>query len=185
MPMRSQTFSDSHDYRAQGYRARVAGQADEALKYLLSDEGWRQFELACGETRLRPIPEIDADNAEVNVAKRPEDKKNDGPPPANPFTADRPMLREVLLCGLDAKDISYGKRSKPYVVSPAAIVPAHFQDGSSAHGALLMGADGKNSNVRQQFLPDHKPIDTGGRCIYGKTPLTPESSRTSARKRWH
>ncbi|KAH9831296.1 cercosporin toxin biosynthesis protein, partial [Teratosphaeria destructans] len=161
-----------HDDRAQGYRLRIAGQADAALQHLLSDQAWRHFELTCGETRLRPIPEIDAETAEVRVAERPEP---DGPPPPKPYTADRTLLREVLRRGLDADDISYGKRFQHYHVSPSGTVTAHFDDGSAAHGALLIGADGKNSPVRKQYLPDHNPLDTGGRCIYGKTPLTPET----------
>ncbi|KAL2786667.1 hypothetical protein BJX66DRAFT_341986 [Aspergillus keveii] len=35
-------------------------------------------------------------------------------------------------------------------------VSLHFEDGSSAHGDILIGADGLKSKVRQSFIPDYK-----------------------------
>jgi 2-polyprenyl-6-methoxyphenol hydroxylase-like FAD-dependent oxidoreductase len=50
-------------------------------------------------------------------------------------------------------------------------VRLHFADGRSADADVLVGADGVHSPVRRQYLPDASPADTGGCCIYGKTPL--------------
>ncbi len=85
-------------------------------------------------------------------------------------------------------NIEFGKEFTHFVCSPSAtlssssgepdnatstpIVTAHFRDGSTAQGTLLVGADGMRSLVRRQYLPDHIPVDTDASCIYGKTPIS-------------
>ncbi|MBQ0855103.1 FAD-dependent oxidoreductase [Streptomyces sp. NPDC057620] len=48
-------------------------------------------------------------------------------------------------------------------------VTAHFTDGSTATGDLLVGADGLNSVVRQSFAPGVQPCHAGQRVFYGYT----------------
>ena len=40
---------------------------------------------------------------------------------------------------------------------------------------VLVAADGVQSRVRRQRLPEARVSDTGARCLYGKTRLTPQA----------
>src|SRR5882757_4880294 len=51
-------------------------------------------------------------------------------------------------------------------------VTALFEDGSSATGRLLVGADGANSRIRKQYLPGATQTETGLIAIGGKQALT-------------
>src|SRR5262249_62190799 len=57
---------------------------------------------------------------------------------------------------------------------PDGLVTAHFHDGSTETGDVLVGADGGNSRVRRQYLPHAARVDTGVTGIQGKVWLTDE-----------
>ncbi|TKA31286.1 hypothetical protein B0A50_02131 [Salinomyces thailandicus] len=165
------------DSRAQGYRIRNGGEGVSALQYLLDDETWRLFELTCADMKVAPIPEIDAVNDSVEAVEmgpKGNEARKDFWKGLTPYTVDRTMFREVLLRGLEADGhVSYGKVLDRYEVKEDGIV-TYFTDGTSKSGTLLVGADGANSAVRQQLLPKYPYLDTGGRCLWGKTPITPD-----------
>jgi len=162
-----------HTVRSQGYRIRLHGEGLAALRSVLVDEVWDLFEETCAETVLGPLPNIDAGTCEVTAAKfggnNPQGKLNQSA--AKPYTVDRGILREVLLTGLD-KYITYGKEYSYYKFTDSGII-AHFADGATETGSLLVGGDGVRSKVRRQYLPHLTILDTKSRPIYGKTPLTP------------
>ena len=54
---------------------------------------------------------------------------------------------------------------------PEAGVTVRFEDGSSATGDVLVGADGANSRVRAQLLPHAQRIETGILAVSGKLSL--------------
>ena len=80
---------------------------------------------------------------------------------------DRHTLRQALLDGLGRR-VQFGKTFVAYQ-EQAGGVAAQFEDGSSAAGDVLVGADGTHSRVRRQRLPDAEPRDTGIRAIFGRT----------------
>ncbi|MFJ2610011.1 FAD-dependent oxidoreductase [Streptomyces sp. NPDC091279] len=53
-------------------------------------------------------------------------------------------------------------------------VTAHFADGSTADGDLLVAADGLNSTVRRGLAPDVRPVYAGQRVFYGYTDAVPD-----------
>jgi 2-polyprenyl-6-methoxyphenol hydroxylase-like FAD-dependent oxidoreductase len=99
------------------------------------------------------------------------------------YGVSRISLREVLLSDLDDV-VRVGKTFDRYETKPGGEVIAYFSDGTSATADVLIGADGANSAVRQQLLPDAERIDTGILAIAGKHRLAgaelPRSLREDA-----
>ncbi|KAM3073543.1 hypothetical protein ACMFMG_004563 [Clarireedia jacksonii] len=155
-------------WRPQGYRLRINGEGANALKTTLSPDLWERFEKTCSATELGET-DINAIDGGVIASRAGGGPQMKG---LKPYTCDRMVLRDILLTGLGEK-ISYGKTLTRYEILDNGVV-AYFKDGTTASGRFLVGADGKGSVTRQQFLPDHQPLDTEGMCIYGKTPMTPE-----------
>jgi 2-polyprenyl-6-methoxyphenol hydroxylase-like FAD-dependent oxidoreductase len=80
---------------------------------------------------------------------------------------DRTILRTLLLTGLD-EHVSFGMSFESFKQTSRGVT-VHFSNGSDEEGILLVGADGKRSAVRKQYIPTMKILDTRGRCVYGKT----------------
>ena len=87
---------------------------------------------------------------------------------------DRQTFREVLAAGLDGR-IAFGHELARYEAG-ADGVRLYFADGQEAEADVLVGADGVGSVVRRLYLPAASPADSGARCIYGKTPLSPDTA---------
>jgi salicylate hydroxylase len=83
-------------------------------------------------------------------------------------------LRQILLAGLD-DIVRFDKTLVDYTKAPGGGIGLRFSDGSSAVCDLLVGADGGNSRVRKQFLPQARRIDTGVVGIAGKLMLTDDN----------
>ena len=166
IPFRIFERDASPTFRAQGYRLRIDGNGQEALKFCLPPDLWLIFQQTCAATVLGGI-RLDARDGQPM----------DGPPHPRsgnvmPVTADRVTMRKVLMMGLE-KEVEFGKELKSFEADDAG-VKVKFHDGSSAEGLLLVGADGVRSAVRRLHLPEWQLLDTEARCIYGKTDLTPE-----------
>ncbi|KAL3664726.1 hypothetical protein V7S43_010474 [Phytophthora oleae] len=162
----------SPNYRTQGYRVRINSDGYEALKANLSPENFEVFLRATGH--FQPgFKYLDAETGD------------DAPPNAqfphklsitkNVFSADRAMLRSLLLTDLNENEIQYGMAFKSFHVLPNERVEISFENGNIAEGSVLVGADGTTSRVRRQYVPRAATLlDTDSGAIYGKTLLTPE-----------
>lgn len=154
--------------RRQGYRIHIDARGANGLRACLPSN---LFELFTA-TASSPGSQITVMN------KRLRKLRVIGPPGADAtrpamFNAgvDRLTLREILLADLD-EIVFFAKEFSHYEQQENGRVRAYFADGTVACGDVLVAADGVNSRVRQQFLPRAATIDTGTRCIYGKTLLT-------------
>ncbi|MFF7162360.1 FAD-dependent oxidoreductase [Streptomyces sp. NPDC008086] len=83
------------------------------------------------------------------------------------------LQSEVTRRGIDLR---HGKRLVS-VDDGTDTVTAHFADGTTATGDLLIGADGLNSTVRRLISPDARPAYAGQHVFYGYTGEAPEAGR--------
>src|SRR5205823_10076345 len=67
--------------------------------------------------------------------------------------------------------VRYSRTFQRYERNPDGTVTAFFADGSTTTGDVLVGADGANSVVRQQYLPDAPRRETDAMSIAGRLPL--------------
>ncbi|KAH0282324.1 cercosporin toxin biosynthesis protein [Aureobasidium namibiae CBS 147.97] len=159
------------NYRAQGYRLKINGDGANALKAVLTNDDFQYFQDTCAES-FPGETNINALDGSI-LASRAGAGSRPGPVP---YLADRTVLRDILLRGVKDK-IVFGKQLSRYEEVADGVV-AHFTDGTSQQGSLIVGADGVHSAVRKQYQPNHRPIDTNGTCIYGKTPMTEQFLQT-------
>jgi len=89
-------------------------------------------------------------------------------------SVSRMTLRQVLLTGLE-KNVHFDKTFTHYQLNDDGSVRAYFDDGTDVTGSVLVAADGTNSRVRQQYLPQAELAESGLIGITGKVELTPET----------
>jgi 2-polyprenyl-6-methoxyphenol hydroxylase-like FAD-dependent oxidoreductase len=85
----------------------------------------------------------------------------------------RDALHDALLLGLDDA-IRWNSRFHSYTCNPDGSVRVTCTDGTEHVADLVVGADGVNSTVRGQRLPDLHRVDLGILNIAGRVPLTPQ-----------
>ncbi|MFE5587919.1 FAD-dependent oxidoreductase [Kitasatospora sp. NPDC056531] len=79
------------------------------------------------------------------------------------------MLRELT------DSIRVGADFRRFERLDEGTVRVHLSDGSTAEGDLLVAADGANSGIRRQLLPDFPVTVQDTLPIYGRTPLTDQA----------
>lgn len=157
--------------RPQGYRLHLDGDAINAAREVLTPELWRVLEMTSQWTE----PYTTILGTDLSVIKRLPTRDNLGNVwPASDASGrhanvDRATLRQILLAGLRDR-IHFGKALDRYESSVAGVT-AHFSDGTSATGDVLVGADGIRSATRRQRAPHADTVDAGITAIYGRIPL--------------
>ena len=174
IPFRIYERDDSSAFRSQGYRIRISPPGAAALQKLLPPHLYQAFDKTCAAVVPGLGSKLAVSGQAVQISMPPGGARA-GPPPelmtGKLFNADRAVLRNVLLDGLE-EHISFGKRFVRYESNTNGSVDVHFADGFKATGSIAIGADGTRSAVRDQLLPNLNVLDSEGRAVFGKTYLT-------------
>lgn len=155
-------------FRKQGYRLHIDERGAGPLRACLPAHLFELF-TATASVRSHQVTVLNKQLKTLKVIGSPKLEATT----QTSFSAgvDRLTVRDILLTSLEDV-VFFGKEFTHYEQLSDGSVQACFADGTTACGDVLVGADGVNSRVRQQFLPDATPVDTGSRCIYGKVLLT-------------
>ncbi|GAA3213843.1 FAD-dependent oxidoreductase [Nonomuraea helvata] len=150
--------------RMQGYRLRISPEGESALRDCLPR---RAQDLLAATANLRHEQGLAAYDEQLNPQWAPEFGDARGDAPDKIDAVDRMTLRRVLLAGLDG--VHFDRRFTHFEQVGDQVV-AHFADGGSVTGDVLVAADGANSQVRRQLRPEFRHLDLGVRAILSRTP---------------
>jgi 2-polyprenyl-6-methoxyphenol hydroxylase-like FAD-dependent oxidoreductase len=164
---------DARDW-ASGYRLNINQTGSRSLHRCLPAPLWETFAatsvyaragLTFATERLRDLV----------VVEREVMAGGSADPAGQQYAVSRRVLRNLLLAGMSGI-VRYGRTFQRYERRPDGRVTAVFADGSTAVGDVLVGADGANSLVRQQYLPEAPRLATEAVSIAGRLPLTDETT---------
>jgi 2-polyprenyl-6-methoxyphenol hydroxylase-like FAD-dependent oxidoreductase len=153
-----------------GYRININPDGARGLHECLPPRLWQAF-VATSATPPGGITFRTEALRELSTITRADMIGSSGRPEDGQYGVSRVVLRRLLLAGLDDV-VRFGSELERYSVAADGQVSAHFADGSTATGDVLVGADGANSRVRAQLLPHAHRVDTGAAAIAGRLPLT-------------
>jgi 2-polyprenyl-6-methoxyphenol hydroxylase-like FAD-dependent oxidoreductase len=156
----------SRTERLQGYRLYLNPQGSRALYNCFPEHLYNAFEATCGKPG-EAVRILSESLEELLYIDRKSEWSN---PIDRHRSVSRITLRELLLSGLD--DVVHFNKTFTHYEETDGKVTAYFDDGTAVAGDILIGADGGNSRVRKQLIPDAKRADTGIRVIAGKVPLS-------------
>jgi salicylate hydroxylase len=158
--------------RRTGYRITLNGDGGNALEQCLSADLYELYLQCSRNTPPRRMSVVINDQCEELSTAPHLGPPNDGP---RPHTAiDRLTLRQILSARLE--DVIHVGAAATGWDRDGDRVALHLADGTTVEGHVLVGADGVNSVVRRELLPEVEVIDTGvrGLGIFMRTPLTPD-----------
>nr|MDT0657306.1 NAD(P)/FAD-dependent oxidoreductase [Micromonospora sp. DSM 115978] len=149
-----------------GYRIGVGPTGCRALRECLPPELFDTFLATCARSPVYFNVLTERMRQTASFAFRPDED------PANTDRAvSRMTLRQVLLTGLEDV-VRFDRTFTHYEQRPDGRVTAHFTDGTSDTGDLLVAADGTHSAVRGQYLPHARIVDSGSVTLATKIALT-------------
>ncbi|WP_018332595.1 FAD-dependent monooxygenase [Actinomycetospora chiangmaiensis] len=152
-----------------GYRININPDGARALSRCLPTELWEAFVA----TSTKPPGGISFRTErlrELYTITREEMTGGSDDPADGQYGVSRRALRTLLLAGLE-DHVRYGSEFDHYTTDADGTVTVHFADGSTAVADVLVGADGANSRVRRQYLPDAERVASGTTAIGARLPL--------------
>lgn len=153
-----------------GYRVGISPAGSRALKACVPGDLYDLFVATCA----RPPAYFNMLTEQLREVLSFDVANMSGHDPGGEKNVIRKTLRRVLLTGLE-DHVFFGKAVRGYAHNADGTVTAHFEDGSTGTGDVLVGADGSNSAVRRQRLPHARLEDTGIVSLGGKLPMTAAS----------
>src|SRR4051812_2767344 len=167
---------DPDMHRKQGYRITMNGDGGNALQVCLPEDLYQLYlDVSRNTPALRMSVVVDSQGNKLSTAPH-FGAPNEGD---KPHTAiHRRTLRQILAARLDDV-IQRGATATGYELDGGK-VRLLLDDGTSAEGDVLVGADGVFSAIRAQLMPDVAVIDTGvrGLGLFARTPLPDEVKAT-------
>jgi 2-polyprenyl-6-methoxyphenol hydroxylase-like FAD-dependent oxidoreductase len=159
----------SPEARQQGYRISVNADGLTALARCLPDRLFAAVR-ATSSKPARCSVVLDEQLRIRQMPLRPRPRQRDGGTGRLGIGVNRTTLRQVLLS--DLEDLAQFDCSfEGFDRTPAGRIRAHFSDGRSAVGDLLVGADGVGSLTRQLIAPG-AVIDEIRWALFGRTLLS-------------
>ncbi|TNH31471.1 FAD-dependent monooxygenase [Micromonospora orduensis] len=160
---------ERHRHRAEGllgYRVGIGPTGSRALRECLPPELFATFLATCARPPRYFNVVTQGLRQTASFELRP-----DAAPEHTEHSVARMVLRQVLLTGL-TDVVHFDKTFIRYEQRDDGTLTAHFADGTSATGNLLVAADGTHSAVRHQYLPHAVTRDAGTINIATRVPLT-------------
>jgi 2-polyprenyl-6-methoxyphenol hydroxylase-like FAD-dependent oxidoreductase len=156
--------------RLQGYRVHINPHGSRALYECLPSDLWQAFVETCGASG-GAFGFVDQWLKELLLIEDDLTSGVERDPTRSHHSVSRITLHQVLSSGL-SDVLHVDKEFERYEHAPDGSITCHFADGTTTSVDILVGADGANSRVRRQYLPEAQRIDTGIRTIVGKLPLS-------------
>lgn len=157
--------------REAGYRIHINSTGTSALHTALEPRLWELFLATCG------MPSDDMLLFDEQLNLRPGRDKSategTGVPTDIPehLVVCRSTLRRILYLGLE-KAVYFGSRVTGYRTNPDSTITVLLEGGATVEADVLIAADGINSAVCAQRLPQIEVADLGARHIAAKIHLT-------------
>ncbi|TYB64333.1 NAD(P)-binding protein [Nonomuraea sp. PA05] len=152
-----------------GYRVGIDSTGNRALRACLPPDLFDTFVATCARAPRFFNVLTEKRGTTASFPLRPDDD-----PVNSERSVSRMTLRQILLTGMEDV-VRFGKEFTRYESNADGTVTAHFADGTSATGDLLVAADGTGSRVRRQYLPHAAIEDSGIVAISAKVPVTEET----------
>jgi 2-polyprenyl-6-methoxyphenol hydroxylase-like FAD-dependent oxidoreductase len=157
----------------EGYRIHINPLGSQALHACLPPVLWEAFIATAGKPPAG-LGFLTEQLQELVVIADEFMSRRTGNPIDAHYPVSRIALRHLLLAGLE-NVVRFEKTFERYEQTPDGKVTAFFADGTEASGDVLVAADGANSRVRQQYLPQAPRAETGAVGVGGKFLLTEQT----------